>query len=234
MAQVPSAGQSRRAHPYDGRMRERILADLDQRIARHAAGDSSGVLDERALGLVEELTGLGAPDAGSLVRVAALHLCRYQALPRGHGELDRRMAFTLYTNLHTVDPRLVPPRVRELFGLASPHEGGVARLREFERTGRLDQLERAISLFRQEVAEDEAAYGLEMALLRRYEKTGDLADLDEVIELGRAALAATPADHPTRAGRAAWVSTALRLRYERTRQRTDLDEAAELDRTAGE
>lgn len=214
-------------------MRERILADLDQRIARHADGDSSGVLDAGALALVQELTGLGVPDAGSLVRVAALHLCRYQALPRGHGEIDRRMAVNLYTNLHTVDPRLVPPRVRELFGLASPHDGGVARMREYERTGRLDQLDRAISLFRQEVVEGHVeAYSLEMALLRRFQHTGDLVDLDEVVELGRAALAAIPAGHPTHAGRAAWVGAALRLRYERTGQRADLDEAARLDRAA--
>ncbi len=212
-------------------MKERILEELDGRIARHAAGDSSGVLDERALTLVEELTALGPPDAGSLVRVAALHLCRYQALPPGSREIDRRMAFTLYTNLHTVDPRLVPARVREFFGLASPHDSGIARMREFERTGRLDQLERAISLFRQEVVDDRAgAYGLEMALLRRFERTGDLKDLDEVIALGRAALESTPAGHPTHAGRAAWVGTALRLRYERTGQQADLDEAVEIDR----
>src|SRR3954447_9292594 len=98
-------------------MKDRLLADLDDRIARHADGDSSGVLDEGALVLVTALARLGAPDAGSLVRVAALHLCRYQALPPEHGGIDLRMAQTLYTRLHAVDPRLVSPRVREFFGL---------------------------------------------------------------------------------------------------------------------
>jgi hypothetical protein len=104
-------------------MRELILADLDARVARHAAGDSSGVLDERALALIKELTGLGPPDIGSLVRVAALHLCRYEALPPQHAEIDRRMALTLYTNLDTVDPRLVPRRARELLGLTARRHG---------------------------------------------------------------------------------------------------------------
>ncbi|MGB3437625.1 MAG: hypothetical protein WBA97_02635 [Actinophytocola sp.] len=152
-------------------MKERILADLDARIARHANGDPSGVLDEQALALVTELTRSGEPDAGSLVRVAALHLCRYEALPREHGGADLRLAQALYTNLHTVDPRLVPPKVREFFGLASPHDSGVALMREYERTGRLDDLDRAISLFRQEVLEHrtESLHSLRKALKLRSE-----------------------------------------------------------------
>ncbi|HEX6358646.1 hypothetical protein [Actinophytocola sp.] len=173
-------------------MKERLLAELDARVARHANGDSSGVLDEQALDLVTELTALGGPDAGSLSRVAALHLCRYEALPPEHGEADLKLARTLYTRLHTVDPRLVSPEVRELFGLASPRDSGVALMREYERTGRLAQLERAISLFRQEVLEHQtgqanAERNLGKALLRRFERTGQRTDLDEAIRLGQAA-----------------------------------------------
>lgn len=215
-------------------MKERLLAELDARIARHAGGDSSGVLDNLALALVTELTASGEPDAGSLVRVAALHLCRYQALPPEQGAVDLRLAQALYTKLHTVDPRLVPPRVRTFFGLASPHERGVALMREFERTGRRGHLERAISLFRQEVLEHQGdgGHGLGMALFRRFELTGRTADLDEAVEIGRAALAATPIDHPSRAGKAAWVGAALRRRFEHSGQRRDLDEAVELSRAA--
>lgn len=136
-------------------MKEQLLADLEARISRHADGDSSGVLDEQALVLVAELTALGAPDAGSLVRVAALHLCRYQALPPEAGVHDLNLARALYTKLHTVDPRLVSPRVREFFGLASPHDRGLELMREYERTGRHDYRERAMSLFRQEKLEDQ-------------------------------------------------------------------------------
>lgn len=136
-------------------MRERLLAELEARITRHADGDSSGVLDERALALVAELTDLGAPDAGSLVRVAALHLCRYQALPPEQGVIDLNLARALYTKLHTVDPRLVSPRVREFFGLTSPHDRGLELMREYERTGRHDYRERALSLFQQAKLEQE-------------------------------------------------------------------------------
>jgi hypothetical protein len=169
-------------------MRERLLAELDARIARHDAGDSSGVLDDSALGLVAEVARTGPPDAGSLARVAALHLCRYRAMPPDHAGTDLELARAVYTNLHTVDPRLVPEDVRELLGLASPHDGGVARLREYERTGHPDHLERAISLFRQEVVEHRGATGMRClaeALRRRYERTGQQADLDEAISLTR-------------------------------------------------
>lgn len=176
-------------------MKDRILADLDARIEAHTGGDSTGVLDERALDLVTELVTAGGPDAGSLVRVAALHLCRYQALPPELGEADLRMARTLYARLHAVDPRLVPARVRDFFGLASPHDQAVALMAEYERTGRLEDLERAISLFRQEVLEHRAdARHLRMALLRRYRRTGQAVDLDEVATLTRAA--AEPTETP--------------------------------------
>jgi hypothetical protein len=174
-------------------MRERLLADLDARIARHADGDSSGVLDDQALAVITELAA-GTPDAGSLTRVAALHLCRFEALPPELGKSDLRLAQAIYTNLHTVDPRLVPKDVRERFGLSSPREDGVARLREYEQTGLIDQLERAISLFRQEVLENqanaEALSNLATALRRRFKRTGQRADLDEAIRLGRAAVEA--------------------------------------------
>lgn len=204
-------------------MRERLLADLDARIARHAGGDSSGVLDEQALALVTELATSGDPDAGSLGRVAALHLCRYEALPPEHGATDLRLAHALYTKLHTVDPRLVSPQVREFFGLASPRDSGVALMREYEQTSRPEHLERAISLFRQEVLEQQTDQGtslhsLGMALLRRFEQSGQQADLEEAIVRGRAAVAATPAGHPMHAVRASWVSAALRLRSTRREQ----------------
>ncbi|MBB4905065.1 hypothetical protein [Actinophytocola algeriensis] len=205
-------------------MKERLLAELDARVSRHLNGDSSGVLDEHALALVTELVGAGEPDAGSLSRVAALHLCRYEALPREHADTDLRMATVLYTKLHEVDPRLVPPEVRELFGLPGPHDRGLALLREYEQSGRLDHLERAISLFRQEKLEQRAdsadsAHDLGTALLRRFQHTGQPADLDEAIALGRAALAVTPIDHPLRVDRAAWVRSALGLRSARSGHR---------------
>src|SRR5262245_46854254 len=153
-------------------MKDRLLAELDARIARHGSGDSSGVLDERALTLVTELAAAGDPDAGSLGRVAALHLCRYQALPPEHGTADLRLALDLYRILHSVDARLVPPEARALLGLASPHETGIALLREYERGGQVEHLERAVSLLRQEALERSTdrpgdLHGLAVALAHR-------------------------------------------------------------------
>lgn len=214
-------------------MKERLLADLDARIARHNNGDSSGVLEERALDLVAELTALGDPDAGSLGRVAALHLCRYQALPAQDGEIDLRMAQTLYTNLHTVDPRLVPPQVRLAFGLMSPRDTGVALMTEYERTGLLDPLERAISLFRQETLEPRAdgLHLLGLALLCRYERTTELSDVDEAVAVLREAVAAAG---PGQADAQHGLVAALSRRYERTAQPADLADVTELGRALSE
>jgi len=216
-------------------MKERLLADLDARIGRHAGGDSSGVLDEQALALVTELAAVGDPDAGSLVRVAALHLCRYEALPPEHGEVDLQLALALYTKLHAVDPRLVSPEVRELLGLASPHDSGVARMREYERTGRLDHLERAISLFRQGVQEHQAdransLYSLGMALFGRFERFGQPADLHEAIELSRGALAAAARHDPRRAGFQSGLADGLLRRFDLTADSSDVDEAIAICR----
>lgn len=167
-------------------MKDRLLADLDARFARHANGDSSGVLDDQALDVVTELVSLGEPDAGSLARVAALHLFRSQALTPEQGATDRRLALALYTNLHTVDPRLVPPEVRTVLGLASPHDTAIALLREYERSGQNEHLDRAISLFRQELLErpgTDSRQNLATALLHRFERFGQPADYDEAIEL---------------------------------------------------
>ncbi|HEY7592938.1 MAG TPA: hypothetical protein VH969_07255 [Actinophytocola sp.] len=212
-------------------MKERLLADLDARIARHANGDSSGVLEARALDLVVELTALGEPDAGSLGRVAALHLCRYQALPPDEGEIDRRMAQALYTNLHTVDPRLVPPDVRLTFGLMSPRDTGLALLAEHERTGQLELLDRAISLFRQETLEHRADGRriLGLALLRRFEQTAELSDVDEAVAVLRETVAAAG---PGQAQRD--LAAALSRRYEQTGDSADLAEVTELRRAVPE
>jgi tetratricopeptide (TPR) repeat protein len=216
-------------------MKDRLLADLDARIARHANGDSSGVLDAQALALVTQLATLGDPDAGSLTRVAALHLCRYEALPPEHGELDLQLALAIYTNLHTVDPRLVPPEVRDFLGLASPHDTGIALMGEYERTGRTDHLERAISLFRQEVLAQQpdranGLYSLAMALFRRFERFGRPADLHESIELGRDAVAAAAPHDPRRAGFRSGLAIGLLRRFELTFDVSDVDEAVAIGR----
>jgi hypothetical protein len=216
-------------------MKDRLLADLDARIARHASGDSSGVLEEQALAVVSELVTTGAPDAGSLARVAALHLCRYQAQDAEHGEVDRKLAVALYTNLHTVDPRLVPSDVRDVLGLASPHDTAFLLLGEYKQTGQPDQLERAISLLRQEVLEDQpdranCLHTLGIALLRRFDRFGEPADLHEAIECSRGAIAtAVPGDARQPSFQSGLAHGLLR-RFELTTELSDVDDAIAICR----
>ena len=73
---------------------------------------------------------------------------------------------------------------------------------------------------------------LGVALRTRFERTGDQADLDEAVTAGRHAVAATPPDHPDRAGRLSNLGVALRARFERTGGQADLDEAIAVGRDA--
>jgi tetratricopeptide (TPR) repeat protein len=216
-------------------MKQRLLADLRARIDRHVKGDSSGALEDAALAVVAELTALGDLDAGDLALVAAFHVCRYEALGPEQGQDDLQVALALYTHLHAVDPRRVPPAVRDLLGLDS-QDAGVELMQEYERTGRLDHLERAISLFRQDVLEHRpewsiGRYHLGLALLRRFERFGEPADLHEAIELGRGAVAAAALDDPRRVGlfQSGLVFGLLR-RFELAGELSDVDEAIELGR----
>jgi tetratricopeptide (TPR) repeat protein len=65
-------------------------------------------------------------------------------------------------------------------------------------------------------------------LLRRYERTGDRSDLDQAIAETQQAIAATPADHPSRAGLLYNLSVVLRIRFGETDQRSDLDQAVNV------
>ena len=71
-----------------------------------------------------------------------------------------------------------------------------------------------------------------VALRARFERTGDRADLDAAIDVGRQAVAATPADHPDRAGRLSNLGVALPTRFERAGDRADLDAAIDAGRQA--
>ena len=69
---------------------------------------------------------------------------------------------------------------------------------------------------------------LGLALRTRFERTGDRADLDAAIDAGQQAVAASPADHPDRAGYLSNLGNALRTRFERTGDQADLDAAIDL------
>ena len=68
---------------------------------------------------------------------------------------------------------------------------------------------------------------LSLSLYQRFQITGDTAVLDEAVEKMRAAVRATSADIPRRAGRLVNLALLLRKRYELTSDMTDLDDAVD-------
>jgi hypothetical protein len=118
-------------------------------------------------------------------------------------------------------------RARQLSNLS------VERLRVYERTGSLPDLDAAIDAARQAADampaghRDQAAVlsNLSNALRTRYTRGGDLDDLDDAVTASQLAAETIPAGHTDQAGIATNLGLALRRRFERTGQRGDLDAA---------
>ncbi|MEV4394923.1 hypothetical protein [Nonomuraea sp. NPDC049607] len=108
--------------------------------------------------------------------------------------------------------------------------------RAAERTGRVEDLERAIAAGREAIGLSEhrpelrpAAYGATAGLLQdRFESTGDRAHLDEAVELLRAAGHMPPAPGLDVQGLLRALATLLADRYRDGRASADLDEATRL------
>jgi tetratricopeptide (TPR) repeat protein len=75
---------------------------------------------------------------------------------------------------------------------------------------------------------------LGLSLFHRFQVSGDAAVLDEAVEKIRAAVRATPADAPRRAGRLVNLAVLLQARYELTGAMTDLDAAVDAAQDAVE
>jgi tetratricopeptide (TPR) repeat protein len=110
----------------------------------------------------------------------------------------------------------------------------------FERTGVLADVDEAIRLARQAVADTPAddpdradrMDALRRALLDRFRRTGAMSALDAAVEWGRQVVVAIPADHPDRAGKLTNLGITLRTHFERTGSLVDLDEAIRVCREA--
>jgi tetratricopeptide (TPR) repeat protein len=72
------------------------------------------------------------------------------------------------------------------------------------------------------------------ALQSRFQRTGDQEDLDDAISAARQAVAAAPADHPSRALALSNLAGALQSRSQRTGDQEDLDEAIDAARAAAD
>ena len=109
----------------------------------------------------------------------------------------------------------------------------IALQRRFERTGSMDDLDRAIRTNEQAVAstpDDHPNRGMYLnnlgnALQSRFERTGSMDDLDRAITTNEQAVASTPDDHPNRGMYLNNLGSALQRRFERTGSMDDLDRA---------
>ena len=102
---------------------------------------------------------------------------------------------------------------------------GTELLCRFERTGSMDDLDRAIVTNEQAVEStpddhpDRAMYlnNLGIALQSRFERTGSMDDLDRAIVTNEQAVELTPDDHPNRAMYLNNLGNALQSRFETDR-----------------
>jgi len=108
---------------------------------------------------------------------------------------------------------------------------GAALLERFARSQQLDDLDRSVVVHQGAVASPGPAWlaaaqaNLGISLALRAQQTLSLTDLDEAIASSNAAVAATAADHPSRARRLSNLAISLRRRFERTQDDADLDQA---------
>ena len=118
---------------------------------------------------------------------------------------------------------------------------GEAMYEEYERTGSIEVLQTAITLFRETVDSAAADHprtraltNLAAAVVARFRRTGQQSDLDQAIALFGEAVEATPPGHSNRPGYLSSLGDALLTRSDRTGQQADLDQAIALLRQAVE
>ena len=119
---------------------------------------------------------------------------------------------------------------------------GASAFYEYQRTGHPDELNAAVTAFRDAVAvtppRDRACAGrlsnLGLSLTTRFELTRNAADLDEAINTGRDAVAATPRHDPNLAVYLSNLGMSLQIRFELSRDPADLVTAIDTGRKAVE
>ncbi|KAF2465628.1 uncharacterized protein BDR25DRAFT_239619, partial [Lindgomyces ingoldianus] len=112
--------------------------------------------------------------------------------------------------------------------------------RRYERTGKMEDLEKAIRVARQavEVTPDDhpdlagRLNNLGNKLKSRYKRTGKMEDLEEAIRVARQAVEVTPDDHPHLAACLNNLGNKLESRYERTGKMENLEEATRVTQQA--
>lgn len=224
-------------------MRNGLLVRLEGRLHKFVdRHDASGLLTPRALSEANALLQASAPDGDPSTMdlrtanvLATFHWIRWAS---GSPDPERDLALTLalFSVVYELAPDMVPESIVDALNEQQPDEDEyVALVDEFERTGELRHLDRAIELLQQTDAEDRPTVLSNLAILveKRYYHTGSRADLDTVVELWRTALALDP-DHPKRARYLSSLGIALRNRADAAGIDADATEAIAVSRQAVE
>jgi hypothetical protein len=180
------------------------------------------VLDPAALSEAADRWDEAEADLDAACAAGLLHWCRYLELDPGDDQLDLVAALRLLAPLRRARPDLVPASAWQVFDeddFALPADGelaaaqGTLLLQATLETGSQADLNRAVDLLQRAVALGQVPgselvppswlANLGAALQTRFDRTGSPADLDAGVSAGREAVAATPADHPSRPGSAA-------------------------------
>ena len=199
--------------------RQRLLALVRARLERFGVDhDPATVLDPEA---VAELTALleTVPDPAADLEIAHaagwLHWLRYLVLDPGDDQQDLADALALFVPVYQARPDAVPDQVRTALrpprrlrrsaGSGGPRGHPAARDATYRGPGRAEHGDRPAPAGGggqpgRPPRPRRMLSNLGAALRTRFERTGDRADLDAAIDAGRQAVAASPADHPDRAG----------------------------------
>ncbi|MGI5243005.1 CHAT domain-containing protein [Dactylosporangium sp. CA-139066] len=243
-------------------LRKGLIVRLEGRLHRYVdRHDPSVLLDPRALREADALLQASAPggdlsgmDLRTANVLATFHWIRWAS---GSEDPQRDLALTLalFSVVYAAAPDMVPESIAE--ALTAPdgdepddNDLAVALVGEFERTGDIAHLNRAIDVLHELAADASAEAGHRLTVLsnlaimveKRFYHTGSSADLDTVPELWRTALTVLSADQgrdpdEARAQRARYLSSlgiALRNRADVLGGDSDAEEAVAVSRQAVE
>lgn len=236
---------------------EKLLSQLTATLTQTStSGDGSLVWNDAAVTDGEDLL-IAAEDLSERQRaqhaVGWLYWYRYQLHANEIDNADLHRSLALLRNVHRAKPHVVPPEVREAFGMFPDddraalyidrkrlNETAIDTMHRFENTGERLALDNATRIF-QTLTDlvppghpDRPAYlnNLGNALHNHYRITQDQTVLDRAVDTIRAAVLNTPAGHHDEASRHNNLGNVLSQRFTAAGHQGDLHSAIEAYRIA--
>lgn len=230
--------------------RDSALDSLQRRMREaHVTKSAAGLFSAEALREAGVLA--RAAESGEDLQAAHLlgmfHWFRYLALPEPHDRRDFDTAVRFLRPVYRVRPRDVPTQLHGLFAgdesgfdAAAAAGHAIQLFEEFQSTGKVPTLVRAVALLRralQATAEDDPDLAarltnLGIMLQGLFMRSGDMRLLVEAERVGRRAVAATPEDRPERGSVLNNLGITLHLLFEQSGNPAPLVEAVDVGRRA--